>query len=277
MNALLDFWGINVSTQLFKSNSASSCANSKKANSRLQYEWDFLIINPTMNPTSIKVIFFDLDNTLFDHTCAERTALLALIDANPDIFELIDAESFVNVYQEVNRLLWKKMAAGDLTSIELKRQRFEISLNRFERQLFDPDALSKQYFASYAAQSCANANAHDIVAYLQPKYPLGILSNGFPEIQERKLQNMGMAANFKFKIYSGEVGAMKPSPEIFEAAMTRCGANADEIVFVGDSLDDDVKGAKAMGWKTIHFNPSAGQSDGADVEIRDLLDLREIL
>lgn len=230
-----------------------------------------------MNAASINVIFFDLDNTLFDHTRAERSAILSLIASNPEIFHAIDPDSFVQVYHQVNKVLWKKMAAGEITSEELKHQRFEISLNQFNRQTNNADALSKQYFEFYSSQTCAHPNTREILAYLKPKYHLGILSNGFPEIQERKLCNLRVGSHFKFKIYSGEVGAMKPAPEIFQAAMQRCGAKANEIVYVGDSFEDDIKGAKAVGWQVIHFNPTGEKCDRlADHEIRNLIELKTI-
>jgi putative hydrolase of the HAD superfamily len=228
-----------------------------------------------MKPTAIKVIFFDLDNTLFDHTRAERAAILALVEANPKIFHSVAPETFLKIYHEVNKTLWKKMANGEITAAALKRLRFEISLQEFETNPRHAEALSVQFFDLYSRQNCALPNVHKILDYLKPKYELGILSNGFPEIQETKLRNLGVAAYFKFKVYSGEVGAMKPSPAIFHAAQQRCGASANEIVFIGDSFEDDIKGAKAAGWRAIHFNP-AGETNGAavDLEIGDLLDLQ---
>ncbi len=228
-----------------------------------------------MKLAAIKVIFFDLDNTLFDHTRAERDAILALVNANPKIFHSAAPEAFLKVYHEVNKTLWKKMANGEIAASELKRLRFEISLNEFAADPRHAEALSQQFFDFYSRQTHALPNAHKILNYLKPKYELGILSNGFPEIQETKLRNLGVAAYFKFKVYSGEVGAMKPSPQIFQTAQQRCGASANEIVFIGDSFEDDIKGAKAAGWHAIHFNPS-GETDGelAALEIRDLLDLQ---
>ncbi|HEX9654783.1 MAG TPA: HAD family hydrolase, partial [bacterium] len=156
-----------------------------------------------MNFDSTKVIFFDLDNTLFDHTRAERNALFSLIKENAEVFAGVEPEMFVRVYREVNKVLWKKMAAGEVSGEELKGLRFQMSLSEFDRDDGDAELLSKQYFEFYSRQSCALPNAHETLAYLRPNYELGILSNGFPEIQERKLRNLQMAAHFKFKIYSG--------------------------------------------------------------------------
>lgn len=250
----------------------------RRENFPLFYQNFFIIVKAIMNTKQIKIIFFDLDNTLFDHTRAERNAILALMGANPEIFQAIDPAEFVQVYHEVNKGLWKKMAAGEITSAELKRLRFQMSLENFNGDATHAESLSKQYFEFYSGQNCSLPDVHEVLDYLQPKYQLGILSNGFPEIQETKLRNLRVGSYFKFRIYSGEVGAMKPSPEIFRAAMKRAQARADEIAFVGDSYEDDVVGASAVGWQTIFLNTNSVRHDGrADFEISGLLELRAIV
>ena len=230
-----------------------------------------------MKTKQVKIIFFDLDNTLFDHTSAERNAILTLMEANPRVFRGIDPTEFVRAYHEVNKVLWKRMVAGEISAAELKRQRFEISLSNFNGDPSHAESLSKQYFEFYSRQNCALPDVHEVLDYLSPKYQLGILSNGFPEIQEKKLRTLQVDSYFKFRIYSGEVGAMKPAPEIFRAAMNSAQAQASEIAFVGDSYEDDIVGANALGWQTIFLNTGLIKNNGlADAEIRGLKELRNI-
>lgn len=231
------------------------------------------------NIKTIKTIFFDLDNTLFDHTRAERTALVSLMKDYPEIFTDVSQENFLHIYHKNNIQLWKQLSAGEISAQQLKVQRFELSLKELNCDNAKSAELSQSYFEIYSKQSFVLPNVEEILIYLKPKYELGILSNGFKTTQEKKLQNIKLDSFFTYKIYSGDIGAMKPSPEIFNAATRVAKIHSFEVVYVGDSYDDDIKGAKAAGWHTIHYVPQGEfKNDGlADYEIWDLLELKQIL
>ncbi len=231
-----------------------------------------------MNPRNIKVIFFDLDNTLFDHSRAERSALRTVIRRHPKILAAIDEETFLTTYDRINQMLWKKMAAGELSAERLKTMRFELTLDELDANHADPAELSAQYFNVYGRQCFEISGAKEILSYLKPQYPLGILSNGFPNIQENKLRSLDIGSFFNYKIYSAEVGVGKPLPGIFEFAQKTVGAPAEELVYIGNSYEEDVLGATSAGWSAIHFSPGGDViPDGlADFTIRDLLELKQI-
>jgi putative hydrolase of the HAD superfamily len=92
----------------------------------------------------------------------------------------------------------------------------------------------------------------EVLKRLHKKYKLGIVSNfAIPECGWRLLQNYGLKAYFDVVVISGEVNRRKPSPEIFQRALKGLGVNASKTVFVGDTLDMDVKGPKDVGMKTV--------------------------
>jgi putative hydrolase of the HAD superfamily len=125
----------------------------------------------------IKVIFFDLDNTLFDHARAERTALVRLIGRHPAVFSETDEEQFLKIYDKHNRILWKKMAEGQITSQELKLQRFARSLEETNCPTDMADELSRAYLAQYSKCGFALPKAKDTLNYLYPNYTLAIQEN----------------------------------------------------------------------------------------------------
>lgn len=231
-----------------------------------------------VNLSNIKTIFFDLDNTLFDHTRAESSALRILLDSLPD-FDTIDREAFIRIYDKNNQLLWRKMENGEITPDELKVSRFQKCLDEFDIDIADVTKLSKLYLQIYSTQNYVFPNAIEVLEYLKPKYTLGVLSNGFAEIQQNKLKTLNLQPYFEYEIYSGDVGAMKPAREIFLEATKAAKVRAEQIVYVGDSYEHDVKGAKAANWHTIFFNPRKLLiNDGvAYAEISDLLQLKDIL
>ncbi len=232
-----------------------------------------------MDIAKIKAIFFDLDNTLFNHSCAERAALIKLMAEHPLIFASVSRNNFLQAYNKHNTLLWKKFGKGDISSEALKVLRFKLSLKELNCVSENIEELSDRYFEIYSKQGFVFPNVNEILTYLKPKYLLGILSNGFTTTQEAKLKNINLSAYFAHKIYSGNVGALKPNPMIFNEAMRIANVQADEVVYVGDSYEDDIRGAKAVGWNVIHFIPEGKFiNDGlADYEIRDLLELKRLL
>jgi putative hydrolase of the HAD superfamily len=87
---------------------------------------------------------------------------------------------------------------------------------------------------------------------LHGKYKLGIVSNfAIPECVDKLLTKHGLEAFFDVVVVSGAVNKRKPSPEIFEKALEKLGVSAEETVFVGDTVDADVMGAKAAGMKSV--------------------------
>ncbi|MFQ5652044.1 MAG: YjjG family noncanonical pyrimidine nucleotidase [bacterium] len=226
----------------------------------------------------IKTIFFDLDNTLFDHTRAEQTALRLLMQSLPDVFLGVEESELLNVYHAVNTFLWQQMAQGQITADELKLERFKLVFDELNLRELHLANASERYLQFYLKQPFYLPGSEEILKYLKPEYDLGILSNGFAEIQHVKLNHGGLEAFFKYRVYSENVGALKPSPLIFAAAKELTGRSQHEIVYVGDVYESDVLGARAAGWHAIWFNPDRQVVAGskADAEIATLLELREL-
>lgn len=226
----------------------------------------------------VKTIFFDLDNTLFDHTRAEQATLEILLDSSPQDFNGINYDEFCRIYDKNNTALWHKMSQGKITPDELRIERFKMTLEELNIRYTKYSELSEKYLEIYSKQSFSLPGTNEILNFLNLKYELGILSNGFAKTQETKLSNLDLNSFFKYRIFSENVGAMKPSSEIFNAAMKVARVQPDEIVYVGDSYENDILGAKAVGWRAILFNPTkkTTHESRADAEIASLLELKHI-
>lgn len=227
---------------------------------------------------NIKILFFDLDNTLFDHSRSERASLKILHKSMPGLFSGVDENEFLQRYDHHNKILWKQMADGVISADELRILRFKITCDDLGVSLQNPEVLSQRYLETYTRQKFVFPNTMETLAYLKPKFKLCLLSNGFVHIQKIKLKNIGLADMFAYEIYSGDVGVMKPHPGIFQAAMEKTGAAADEIVYIGDSYDADIVGAKSVNWFAILFDPESKYSEPglADLKISDLIELKNI-
>jgi HAD superfamily hydrolase (TIGR01662 family) len=98
----------------------------------------------------------------------------------------------------------------------------------------------------------------EVLRKLQRKYKLGIVSNfAIPECVVKLLETHDLGKFFDVVVVSGAVNKRKPSPEIFQQALEKLGVDTAETVFVGDTVDADIKGAKDMGMKTIYIKRRA--------------------
>ena len=223
----------------------------------------------------IQAVFFDLDNTLFDHTRAERTALSEILTDNVSAGQL---PAFLEAYHEANTVLWRELAAGQIAGDVLKVRRFEMAFSAIGMAVPDCSELALHYLELYSLKAFTVSGAVAISEYLQKKYVLGILSNGFPEIQRNKLTVTALGTYFRHQIFSGDVGVMKPDRAIFDKAARAVRLDSSALLYIGDSVESDVAGAKNAGWNAIFFNPSRSNiSHQADAEIAHLEELRQLL
>jgi HAD superfamily hydrolase (TIGR01549 family) len=100
---------------------------------------------------------------------------------------------------------------------------------------------------------------------------LGLISNG-----DADLDRTSLARHFAFRLHAWEHGPEKPGVELFELALERTGLSREVAVHVGDSLECDVAGAHAAGWKAVWLNrDGASNTTGLrpDAEIATLAEL----
>jgi len=109
---------------------------------------------------------------------------------------------------------------------------------------------------------------------LQGRYVLGILSNGnnYPE-------RCGLEGRFQFVVFSQDYGVGKPDPRLFEVAVEQAGCSGQELLHVGDSLENDVAGAQRAGVRSVWLNRDWKRNDSevqANFDITSLAELVDI-
>lgn len=227
-----------------------------------------------------KHIFFDLDMTLWDFETNAH-------EAYKDIYEkfllhgrgIRSIEAFLRYYFVHNDNLWDQYRKGEITKEFLRSRRFELTLLDFG---IDDPKLAEDIGLEYITISPKKTNlfphAHEILKYLQDKYPLHIITNGFEEVQFTKLKNSKLDGYFQHVITSEDAGSKKPDPGIFNYALDKAGARAEESLMIGDDPEVDVMGAQSAGMDGIYFNPKHLVSNGAiKYVIHDLIELKQWL
>ncbi len=144
------------------------------------------------------------------------------------------------------------------------------------------EALAEALGARIAGACVPIAGAPELLPSLRGRLRLGLLSN-YPHAPavRRSLTEAGMIEHLDVVIISAEIGWSKPSRPAFEAAINALGASPGEILFVGDDLDNDMRGATAMGMRTAWLPRAGADPRGAeryiDLQLDSLADLNHLL
>lgn len=203
-----------------------------------------------------KNLFIDLDDTLWDFSSNARFSLYQVYRQFHLEKYYSEFDRFGEVYMTRNAELWQVYQHAGITREELMIERFRHPLRRIGI-INDRLALSMNdfYLAVLGEQKKLIPYAREALDYLSKRYRLFILSNGFREVQYKKLKATDLLSYFERIILSDEAGVNKPDPRIFSFALARAGATADDSVMIGDNFEADIQGAARAGIDQIYFNP----------------------
>lgn len=198
-------------------------------------------------------VFFDLDHTLWDF---ERNSALTYEKIFRDHELDVSLKDFLEVYVPANLQYWKLYREGKIGKEDLRYKRLKSVFDRIGYTVSDRmiHRLSESYIEQLSAHTHLMPSALDILKYLQGSYRLHIITNGFEEVQQRKLINCGIDSFFIKVVNSEMAGVKKPDPGIFRLALELAGVPARNGVMIGDSLEADILGARRVGLQTLHFN-----------------------
>ena len=223
----------------------------------------------------IRHIFFDLDHTLWDF---ETNSGLTF----KRIFELHNVEAnlteFLEVYKPINFYYWKLYREEKITKPQLRNGRLKDAFNELSFEIDDDliYKLSYDYIEHLTTFDHVFEGTHDILRYLQKKYILHIITNGFEEAQERKMKASKLKSYFTTVTNSEMVGVKKPNPQIFNHALNKAGAHPSESVMIGDNLEADIQGAVNVGMDAILFDQSKSLENNNYKRVSHLMDLKYI-
>lgn len=227
-----------------------------------------------------KHIFFDLDRTLWDFDAAAEVAFERIYEQyNLKSLGIPSAHEFHEVYHPLNERLWELYREDKITKADLNRTRFLKPLEHYGIHDVElADHLSEDYVYWSPRIVRLVPGTMELLEYLKPKYHLHLITNGFEEVQDTKLTLSGMKPYFETLTVSEEVGVKKPNPEIFQYALRKAHATAEESLMIGDEMDVDIDGARAAGIDTVLFNPRREKIEGTRTfEVRNLLEIKQIL
>jgi putative hydrolase of the HAD superfamily len=204
----------------------------------------------------LRAIFFDLDDTLYDHAFAHAHATRsgkAVDAALRDVsFDHYDSRACA-ILEEIH----PSVVAGDLTFDAARLRRYELLADEFggNRSLAGTQAAA--HITAYRTAERAVPGAHELLTALKHGgYALFIVSNNIRIEQEGKLARLGLDHFFDALIVSGDHSFAKPDPRLFAVALQVAGVSAAQATHVGDSYANDIAGAQAAGIRAVWLNRS---------------------
>ena len=139
------------------------------------------------------------------------------------------------------------------------------------------DTLAVAYIDELPGNNHLLDGAAEILEYLAPNYKLHIITNGFQEVQELKLQKSSIGHFFDTITSSEEVGVKKPNPLVFEAALKKASAEIAESIMIGDTFEADILGAEGIGMKTLFYNYRKEEIPSKYLLVNHLLEIKNHL
>jgi putative hydrolase of the HAD superfamily len=228
-----------------------------------------------------KFLFFDLDHTLWDFETNSIQTLKVLYDEVAlDKKGIPTFENFNKVYHEINDVMWAQFRSGALSREDLKWKRMWQTLLHFKMPDMDlAKKMSAQYLDILPTQNALFPDTIEVLDYCKAKaYDIHLITNGFEKTQYQKLHHANLESYFGTMITSETAMSVKPQKEIFEFAMQQTGANVEQSIMIGDTLDADILGAQNVGMDQVYFNPKMlAHNQKPTFEIKSLSELKTIL
>ncbi|MCM4168492.1 Pyrimidine 5'-nucleotidase YjjG [Arenibacter antarcticus] len=221
-------------------------------------------------------VFFDLDHTLWDF---EKNSALTFSKILSESEVGVDLDDFLKAYIPINLTFWKWYREGKINKEELRFQRLKTTFDSLKYGAGDEliHSLADKYIEHLSTFNHLFPNALDVLDYLRPNYKLHIITNGFQEIQDKKLRNANIDHFFDQIINSEMAGVKKPDPLIFQLALERAKTLPHKSIMIGDSVEADIIGAKAVGLHVLHFNAHQEPKHNYCQIIHDLSEIKSFL
>ena len=218
--------------------------------------------------SDIRAITIDLDETMLDRRATFLLFIRSQVARFDRFFHDVDHDEFVNRVVELDR-----------DGVTPKEEVFAGAARDFDLMDEAAETLPRDFLNCFPEECVAFPHLDDVLGQLaESGYRLAIITNSSQEIQQRKIDVMGIGPAFDYIAISETVGVKKPAAEIFHHTLERLGVAPGEAVHVGDNPRSDIMGGKEAGLRTIWTRSRRWpQGPGTDAVIEEIAQLPEVI
>ena len=232
-----------------------------------------------------KYLMFDVDDTLLDFYSAFSTA-------QRNIAEKLKIEPSEEYFETDEKCGWKAWEECRLDKTEDKdvqenyhvyyyqyfRKHFEYLLEAYGK-VCDVQELVDCYLKSISSsKEMKEPGTLSVYVKLSKRYKLVLATNGIEQVQKERLSGF---LPYTYRLYISEkIGFIKPTEEFYNYIINDLKCKSDECLMIGDSITNDMAGAKAIGMDVCYYNPKSTRKPEnilVDYEINGIHDLVQIL
>ncbi|MDT0390691.1 HAD family hydrolase [Streptomyces sp. DSM 41921] len=199
---------------------------------------------------SIHAVVWDVDDTLFDYTTADRLGMRAHLTAEGLLDDRETVEQALARWREVTDRHWSRFAAGEVTWQDQCRDRVRTFLDR-DLTDAEADAWYRRYITHYEASWSLFPDVLPVLDALAASHRHAVLSNSSLLVQDRKLRTLGVHDRFEAILCAAELGISKPEAGAFLAACEALGLPPHQVAYVGDHPEIDGRGAADAGLLSV--------------------------
>ncbi|MGW0139762.1 HAD family hydrolase [Streptomyces calvus] len=199
---------------------------------------------------AIRAVVWDVDDTLFDYTTADREGMRAHLLAEGLLARYSSVEEALARWREITDLQWARFAAGEVDFETQRRDRTRVFL---DRELTDAEADDwfRRYVTHYESAWSLFPDVLPVLDALATSHRHAVLSNSSLHVQDRKLRVLGVHDRFEAILCAAELGVSKPEPRAFLAACEALALPPDQVAYVGDHPEIDGRGAAEAGLLSV--------------------------
>lgn len=224
-------------------------------------------------------ILFDLDRTLWDFEKNNFSTFKELYEKY-NISKYCKFDEFYKTYRSINESLWKDYRENKISKDLLSWKRFELSIGVYgDIDENTAKSMSKDYIEISPTKTNLFPGSIELLEYLLVKnYNLFIITNGFKEVQYKKVELCNIQKYFKRIFTSEETGYNKPDIRFFNYILKEINTNSEECLIIGDDPEVDIKGAILAKIDSIWVNYNNNYSEYMPTyTVKNLLDIKNIL
>lgn len=209
--------------------------------------------NPNYN--HITTVIFDMDGTLIEHSWQLSQISDAFFARFAEELDPVSQEEFFDCFWAKSEDMWHMAVDGVLSGKVASRYAYINTLRSLGQDVKLVEVMLPYWVELVLQEAIPFEDTFTVLEAIRRKYTTGILTNGFIELQRRKIEQYKLAAYVDFTLISEEAGYHKPDERVFREVLKLAGnISPEETIYVGDNLINDIQGAMRAGLTPIFIN-----------------------